>query len=95
MQHSGPFFCVLSSGEAQNSLQPGTALSKVLAHVPESKKSNAQAQTPLQIAIFKKPIERVTEIVDLNIALRQPAIPVRGIQFRIPLFRENQTIRRM
>ena len=44
---------------------------------------------------LKQPVESETEVIDLNVALRQPASPIRGVQFRISFLRQNQTVRRM
>ena len=83
------------AGEAQNSLQPGAPLDKVVPHVPESKERYGEPQPPVQIARLKEPIEGVTKIIDLRIALRQPASPISGTQFRISFLRKDQTVRRM
>ena len=95
MRHPGPFFCVPSAGQSQNSFQPGTALGQVFPHIPESKQSHAETQTPVQIHGLKQPVEGETKIIDLNVALRQPASPIGRAQLWISFLRQDQTVRRM
>ena len=95
MRDPGPFFCVLGAGQAQNGFQPGAALGQVFAHVPESKQGHAKPQPPVQVPGLKQPVESETKVIDLNIALRQPASPIRGAQFRIAFLRQDQAVGRV
>ena len=95
LRHPGSFLGMSVTSKAQNRLQPGTAFGQVFAHVPESKQRHTKTQAPVQIQSLKKPVESGTKIIDLSIALRQPARPVCGTQFGIALLRQDQTVSRM
>jgi len=88
---------VLSNDRGQPTAEsfPAGTLGQVFAHVPESKQGHTQAQPPIKIKRLKQPVEREAKVIDLSIALRQPARPIRGAQFWISLFSQNQTVRRM
>src|SRR3954463_15042013 len=95
MRHHSPFLCALSAREAQNGFQPGTALAQVFPHIPESKQSQAEAQCPIAIQRLKQPVECETEIVDLDVALGQPASSMGGAQFGFSFLRQYETVCRM
>src|SRR6516165_11367776 len=81
--------------EAQNRFHPDAAFRQVFPHVPEPEQPHTQSQTPGQIQVLKEPVKSRAKVIDLDVALRQPACPVCVVELRIPFLREDQTISRM
>src|SRR6266542_5406846 len=64
-------------------------------HIPKAKQRYAKTQTPIHIPRLKEPVESVPEVIDLNIALRQPISPFIRDELWVSFLSENHKIRRM
>src|SRR5215467_14622943 len=94
-RYLGALLGVPGAGELEDLFQPRAALDQMLAHIPEPKQSHRQAQSPFEITIPKKFIERGAKVIDLKIATREPEAALDFTQLRVSFLREDQAIRGM
>src|SRR5215467_3577940 len=94
-RYLGALLGVPGAGELEDLFQPRAALDQILAHIPEPKQSHRQAQSPFELALSKKIIERGAKVIDLKIATREPETTLGFTQLRVSFLRKNQAIRGM
>ena len=64
----------------------------MFAHIPEAKQSDTETEAPIQIMGFEQPVESEPEVINFDVATRQPSRAIFLAECWVPFFGQDEAV---